>query len=400
MTQILPEHGKELNEGTAKEKCITEFENIHYEIFKPDLPRFSSIDQDWRKMINNECFSDLFAISKDKCKFYLHSLVLSVRCPVILKKDYKFLFAKFNLSIILVFLEYLYCGTLNNLNKAKLKDLMDLGRDFDCKELVDVLNCLEVNLEKTDDDSFNVSEITTKESNNLKTENTIFELEDKDLFEDEVVDLTQSSRESSLVSDGEKLDLSYKNYNHEKEKEKELLEEKNDKLMISFEMEKIQTSMNQQNEIIQKILSEFEEVHTQNSSKSNQPRQLLRRESNYSNTKDVEEFISENKINENCIILSSDSETVESKPDNEKTLGDKRTPETSDCDVSYSEPFHMSDFNFSPVDLNYKSIITGQVSKNNTADLSETLNAHDDGEKKINATSFILRQTCGVRLSL
>ena len=389
-----------LEEKKSQDEHASDFlrlENIENEVLKLNLPK-TSIDRDWRKIINNEIFSDVSASSKDGELIFMHSLVLKIRCLNILDMDYISIFKKFNLPIILVFLEYLYCGTLNDLQKNNVKELVDLAKQFNYLELIEVINDLEKNIINEDNNTnrnslmirevdFNTTLLAGRKPGNELENNLPLNAADRDLFEEDMIDLTQSDHgsTSSTVSDNDNdsnLEKSYWSFlQQEKKKEKELKEEEErESFIFNSEMEKIQISFDKRNEMMEKMLKEFDEEQPYGESETEMKNWCTtprREESRDSSTRDADdEVILKNETNDDCIIISSDSESQTLKPIPVTEKSDSKIIENNiECDVPYFDPYedNFPAYGFSPVQVHSQSLIA----ENNAIDEEDTLKASD-----------------------
>lgn len=331
-------------------------------------------------MINNEEFSDLKAVSKDKVTFHVHSLVLNVRCSQILKEDYIFVFKKFEISTILVFLEFVYCGTLNGLVKTDLYTLLNLAKNFNYEELIRILSALkssiienkerELNSSNTTPD-LNFEELPTLDTKQMKSLVKKFEEPCyKDLLNPKTVNLTQTKQKFVISDEGDDSDteksfLSFLKQENKKEDEKE-----NSKICDS--LSEVETSI-KQSKNAQILLNDSEEKSCMLPNvKNNFQTVASQSTTNYLD----EEVPAKNEIHKEFIVLSSDSE---SKDDQEEKLsGENNIMENCDFEVPYFDPFenydHFSDF--SPVNTHSQSLISGlKLPPSVENDLNETLKA-------------------------
>ncbi|KAK6641425.1 hypothetical protein RUM44_013136 [Polyplax serrata] len=364
---ISPQSPQKLNEEGSKLKIT---HSIETSLLKLNLPK-ATLDQDWRRLINNESFCDIRAISKDQRTFHLHSLIMNVRCPGSLDKDIQFILIKYNLSTILVFLEYLYCGTLNDLKITELQDLMGLASDFEHCELITVLNCLQINLNKGTASSEVVtsnlppdlrSEFAEQKKNLNKKQSDSLCWQDRDLFECEVVDLTQGSYSSSNCDENESnVDKSYWSFvQHQKKKDEEMREEEIEKSLMISEREKLVSCFERQDEMMHEILRVYDEdkINVINPHKEFEKDEKL--ETGGSNMKGLgEKFTLRNKTTDTCIIISSDSDTRGSKSEDDNMVQKKSSPNNIEYDLPYFDPYedynHFSACNFSPVKVHTQS---------------------------------------------
>lgn len=360
-------------------------QDIQTEIFKLNLPK-SSFSQSWEKMVNNQEFSDVTVRTKDDKTVYLHSLVLHVRNPEILSKNYKSIFENFNFLTVISFVEFLYCGILNrNLPKAEVENLFHLAETADFKDLINVLNILKDNLKLTLESSEGIIPPSPEVSIITGPREPSAE---KDWPMDDMVDLTQSSRDSPVEENPEgeasedesNLEKSYWSFMEHERRKKELeelrkQEEEKENIINSNELYKIDEIMKKQKEFNQSLLEEEEEnyknklelekIYGLNLNDNNDEEKDIFDEEPPKNRDEEDIFQTPKKKidksvikNEDYIVLSSDSNDEE----NTERLFKKSKPVIDlDYDIPQFDPYdNYNDISFNVTESDVKNNIQSQ----------------------------------------